>query len=673
MVDVKNVLEEIPASQVEAETKQEDTTTWKDYVQPLPILNPQRSQSLVSTLYVYIPQEQTTYKFFGDFSYDKDAEDCMGTGTLKMPYHNTLWAFWEPGFQELEIKGGVFDYSTMFKGRTRGIKQDGQFIEIALQDCGWRLKQQYEGDAPSGSVAEAFKMLVKKAGMIPVISGLKEDYQIKTDESTTGTISGSATGGTTGTYNIGSGSSIPTGKSGGDTDKPYNGEGVCDTSLTSAVRGQAYLINDCAGNYDQDTKKHDWGPWVNWCPACGGVGTLTTAEDLPGIMGIVCINGNCDVDHSCVHGYGTSVMIGGVEYGNAANGSGSLRCKNQLIGCGNNPYNNKGMSAGGSSGGSGQEAEDDEKTYEELIQGICEGNDLIFYTDFNNQCILYDYPSLMEEIDKNCFQIENWMMQYPSFTLDVNQFGFYNTVEINYSGGVVKESYEDLVAIYGEVVKKYDEPDKDKIGATLAAKSRLATLLRDFAMEIQMTTLHSGAMMPGTFCSAENPITHVRETYFISGINVTQTPTEAPKSSLVLLYAPSNPESPKIPEIAGPTATDEDVKPTGPADTSSVEALAKSLGTPKACWTWIHENVEYEMYTNKKYTDMQVINGRRANCVDGNRLLSEMFKVLKYPTGGVKCGYSCLPWSSSHCITDITINGQKIDVDWLPDCQLNKL
>jgi hypothetical protein len=25
----------------------------------------------------------SVYKFFGDFTFDKDAEDCMGTGTLK--------------------------------------------------------------------------------------------------------------------------------------------------------------------------------------------------------------------------------------------------------------------------------------------------------------------------------------------------------------------------------------------------------------------------------------------------------------------------------------------------------------------------------------------------------------------------------------------------------------
>lgn len=126
--------------------------------------------------------------------------------------------------------------------------------------------------------------------------------------------------------------STPTGPS----DVPYTGGATCDLRLSSSVAGKAYMINGCAGNYDYDTVKHDWGPWLNWCPHCGAIGTLSVHADQPGIIGIKC--DDCDVDHSAFHGYGTSVYIGGVEYGNASGGTPA--CKNQLIGCGDNPFNN---------------------------------------------------------------------------------------------------------------------------------------------------------------------------------------------------------------------------------------------------------------------------------------------------------------------------------------------
>ena len=143
------------------------------------------------------------------------------------------------------------------------------------------------------------------------------------------------------------------------------------------------------------------------------------------------------------------------------------------------------------------------------------------------------------------------MIEYPSFTLDVNQFGYYNTVEVSYNGGTVKESYEDLAQVFGEIVKKIEEPDMNKIEAQGAAKSRLATLLRDFGMEVQLEILHSSAILPGTFIRVANPLTKNEETYFVSGINLQQEPTTSLMCSLTLLYAPKNPEVSTIPEIAG--------------------------------------------------------------------------------------------------------------------------
>lgn len=519
----------------------------------LPIINPERHKELVSQFEVYTPQSpgakgNVPYKFFGRFSFDKDAEDRMGTGTLEMPYDPQLWAFWEPGFAELWIYGGTYDYSLLFHGRTREIKQDGELIEISLQDDGWRLKQQcFISGINSGKVAEAFEILVDAAGMNPVIVGLKKDYQIITEDNATGTISGSATEGETGTYTPES-TGTPGFISGNVNQNPFqtaNPHGKTPQTMcpgkppttTECISGPSwYPVNQCSGA--------PWASysfsWLNYCPACGRSGSLRL-EGKPTYGGIYC--SGCDVDYDPVGGFGTAgIGAGGVEVGNAPPGSVPAACSIRLTPCGSSP--------GGSEGG-----DEGEKTYEDTIKEICEGHDLIFYTDFNNNCILYDYPSLIEEIGKKCFQIENWMVKYPTFSLDVNQFGYYTVVEVKYKNGTVREKYEDLVAVFGEKVKKIDAPDLNKIQAQTKAKTVLATLLRDFGMEVRAEVLHSGALLPGTFCSIENPITKNREIYFINGINVSQSPDGPMMCSLTLLYAPKNPEVSAIPEIAGAKAT----------------------------------------------------------------------------------------------------------------------
>ena len=144
-------------------------------------------------------------------------------------------------------------------------------------------------------------------------------------------------------------------------------------------------------------------------------------------------------------------------------------------------------------------------------------------------------------------------MEYPSFVMDVNQFGYANTVKVKYANGTVTEQYEDLVRVFGEVPKTFTKSNYNKTQAQAYAKSKLATLLRDFAMEIQVSALYSGNIQPGNFIKATNPITDNTETYYVSGVNISHSPTSTLKASLTLLYAPKNPEVSSIPEISGGT------------------------------------------------------------------------------------------------------------------------
>ena len=86
------------------------------------------------------------HRYFTDISIDKAIDDCMGTATLKCPYDEQLMSYWQPIVHSVGIRGGVYDNEWFFIGRTRGIKQDGYEIEIALQDEGWKFKQDVPDD-----------------------------------------------------------------------------------------------------------------------------------------------------------------------------------------------------------------------------------------------------------------------------------------------------------------------------------------------------------------------------------------------------------------------------------------------------------------------------------------------------------------------------------------------
>ncbi len=149
------------------------------------------------------------------------------------------------------------------------------------------------------------------------------------------------------------------------------------------------------------------------------------------------------------------------------------------------------------------------------------------------------------------FEIEGWMVEYHSFTLDVNQFGFANAVEVKYRNGTLIEAYDDLVLVFGEKKMSHVKDDMDRSEAKKFARAELAKHLRDFSLDISATVLHSYKIVPGSFVSLKNPKTGSKEIYYVSGININNSPSSALTCSLNLKYAPENPLVTVIPEIAG--------------------------------------------------------------------------------------------------------------------------
>jgi hypothetical protein len=98
----------------------------------------------------------------------------------------------------------------------------------------------------------------------------------------------------------------------------------------SCLTGEAYPVNQCAGEIPWKIFPFSW---LNYCPFCKRAGTLVMDASLSTTHegGIYC--SVCDVDACPVSGFGTTVMIGGEEVGNAPTGSGTLACKTRLTPC----------------------------------------------------------------------------------------------------------------------------------------------------------------------------------------------------------------------------------------------------------------------------------------------------------------------------------------------------
>ena len=150
---------------------------------------------------------------------------------------------------------------------------------------------------------------------------------------------------------------------------------------------------------------------------------------------------------------------------------------------------------------------DSEYTYEDVLNNICSAIDAHFFIIDTTICFmsfnaLLANSSLVQKSDIPT--IDFWQLQDESYMLDINQYGYYNTVKIKYKNGVITKSYDDLVRVFGEMAITYDEPKLDYNGAMLKAQAYLSAHIRDFAMKIEVTILHSGKITPANFIKLRN-------------------------------------------------------------------------------------------------------------------------------------------------------------------------
>lgn len=235
------------------------------------------------------------------------------------------------------------------------------------------------------------------------------------------------------------------------------------------------------------------------------------------------------------------------------------------------------LSGGGGSGGSSSSSSGGTSTtapllegkwsFQELISEICNGIDIMFLVK-RNMVLITDYENLFSDAifireGKNTAapeeDIKQWQLEEGSYDMNINKYGYYNSVTVNYSGGSVTETYDDLVNIYGEINIIYDEPKATKAEAQAKAKSLLSAHLRDFSMSITATTTVPDIDI-GDIITLKNPLNKTNksgsneEMFFTKGVNIQWDGDTLITNDMELLFGPEPPDRPEVP-ITGSTGT----------------------------------------------------------------------------------------------------------------------
>ena len=273
-----------------------------------------------------------------------------------------------------------------------------------------------------------------------------------------------------------------------------------------------------------------------------------------------------------------------------------------------------GSADGGTGDGSGQSSQtspllEGSMTFEELVGDICKGVDLIFAVK-RSTVVVTDYEGIYAEAkylrEKNhpvakSEDIALWQLEDGTYDLEVSEYGFYNTVKVYYKDGVVVESYEDLVRVYGEVHIDYHEKKIDKRTAQMKAKAYLAAHVRDFEMATKANILWDGEIDIGDIVTLENPMT-MRDKYrvekekrdpeyfFVMGKSVEWDGDSFITGSLELRYGAASPEGKEVPETGASYSKDSSSGGGSSGDIqSALDAVGKKwhkMGYSGACQTY---------------------------------------------------------------------------------------
>lgn len=557
---------------------------------------------LKEEIFLYTFHDKQHHKYLISFNIDCDKQDIMYTCQVSFPYKKELMEYWIPGKTTFAIIGGTFDRETLFIGRVSEINQRGEEIEMVGQNIGWRFKPymttKFQKTLQGMTVKNVVKLIFKELGFTEGryhidLSGIPDVDK----------------------YTIGE-----------DCDVEHNGETVQDVpDLKDVVKNlQSYDINkyvakkseiqetqQVANNYDETTKITQ----IDWAQN-------STQYYHPSLM-------------RQNYGIKTDYQKGDLVYEPILD---KIQGKEDL----------KDFIVKGYSG-------DSEYTYEDVLNNICSAIDAHFFIIDTTVCFmsfnaLLANSSLVQKSDIPT--IDFWQLQDESYMLDVNQYGYYNTVKIKYKNGVITKSYDDLVRVFGEMAITYDEPKLDYNGAMLKAQAYLSAHIRDFAMKIEVTILHSGKITPANFIKLRNPLTMSEGLFFIQGASIQwSADNQTLIGDLDLRYGPENPNQLEIPE-AGVQYTKTKGNVSADVESATREIIAGAVDNDtkaERIYQWFVDNVRYSLYYNSDHSIAKTLQKTPSNCYDTCICAYKMFTAAEvlcqfihgtlYTSGGSTYGH----------------------------------
>lgn len=550
---------------------------------------------LKEEMFLYTIHDRQKHRYITSIQIDSDAKDIVTTCTVDMPYKPELIDYYIPGKTAFMVIGGTFDREVLFIGRVSETNQMGDSIQVVAQNIGWKFKQYMSDDfykkiqgLPVPMVVKAiFKHLGFTEGKYHMdLWAIPNVFKYRLDENAGVTYKGEAV------------QNVP------ELTEIVERMKKSDINKYVASRAKLRETQDVADDYNKHVK-------------------LSSLNSV-----VKASNSYYPSFYRKNYGIKTSLKAGEVSYDPLMD---RLYGKDDSL-----EYLTKDKSGDG------------EYTYEDVLVNIASAIDAQFFIVDTTVCFV-SFNALMamgssEAVAKSIQpRIDFWQMQEDSYELDINQYGYYNTVIIKYKNGTLKRSFEDLVRVYGEIAVTYEEKSLNYEAAQLKAQAYLAAHVRDFGMEVKATILYTGKICVSNFIKIQNPLTMSESLFYVYGISVQW---DASNQTLIcdldLRYGPENPDGLEVPEV-GMGYTGGNANGIGALTTTSVSAgvsqavqqMTQGAFTQdqrvEMIYDWFAKNVGYSMYYNSRQSVSTTLRGRSANCDDTTEAFYECCTAAGIP------------------------------------------
>lgn len=522
------------------------------------------------------------HRYFTAMSIDSDKNDIVTTATLNCPYSQQLMKYWIPGQQSISIYGGTFDKELLFRGRLREVSQNGYEIILTFENVAWKLKQNISSklykELEGKEVEYAVKRIFKEAGIKYHVnlSGIPNISNYKLDEE-------------------------------------------CSVKLNDDTVESIPELTDVIKSLESSNMYNDYATQTDDIITVSEKHAEQEMKKLDNILG----NQNKHKRNKLRTNWTLHDNINLKDTKKIHDPEELQKLSDDLLGKPHYPQ------------------EDD--TYFDVLSSIASAIDAHMYM-VKDTCYFISFPVLFlmdrEEsgLEEEPLLIDFWMQEDDSFEFDVNQYGFYTTVIVNYRHGSVIAENEDLVRVYGQMPIVYDEPKLTKTQAEAKAQAYLSAHIRDFAMTIKVTVLHTGKIQVGSFIKLRNPQTMSENLYYVYGISTSWDGNNGTfKSDLDLRYGPENPDNPEIPEYGVQAVSGDDINGQTPTfntangqpqsvQQAAQEAIKSSnpLDAAAEAAMWVASHITYQCYADFHRPPECVLSAGYANCSDGSRLVAAM-------------------------------------------------